>query len=163
MGLDDEDRASIRRSGDKAQRWAGKPGRKILLAEFLICMVIVGLGVLGVEQTKASSHAIRRVSALCALFFVLATVASWGDGPRRAANGIGGLVTLTFLVSERQGFTAVGNYFQGAQSSGDKDSSGPDPDAGAEAWSGVQEGLVQLGGISPTPSGEQPPLIGVVG
>ena len=133
MGLDDRDRKNIGSAGGKAQRWAGKPGRRVLLAEFLICMVIVGLGVLGVEQDKAASHAIRRVSALCALFFILATAASWGDGPRRAANGLGGLVTLTFLVSERQGFRAVGNYFTTAATAGDKAVAGVAGNPGGDA------------------------------
>jgi hypothetical protein len=116
----------------KAARWASKPKRQVLLAEFLICMVIVGLGVLGVEPDKASSHLVRRVSALCALFFILAVAASWGDGPRRAANGLGALVTLTFLMTERKGFTALANFFTSAQGNGDKSAVGTQPNEDTE-------------------------------
>jgi hypothetical protein len=121
----------------------------VLLAEFLVCMVIVGLGVTGVDPSEASSHAIRRVSALCALFFILATVSAWGDGPRRAANGLGGLVTLTFLVAERQGFTSLAAFFKAAQATGDKAS-------GGVTGTGATE-------TAPTPSGTTSLPIGDLG
>lgn len=136
-----------KKAQDKGQRWARRPGRKVLVAEFIVCLVIVGLGALGVEPTKASTHLVRRTSALMALFFILASVAAWGDGPRKAANGIGGLVTLTFLMTERQGFTALADYFTNAGSKSTADEGTlPTPTGGSNPV-----------GTSGNPLGEEPP------
>ena len=103
-------------------------------------MAVVGLSAVGVEdKSTAPSHMARRASALCALFFILAIVAEGSPGRRKAANGLGLLVTLGYLITEKDAFTALGTYFAGAKASGDKSSSG---------------------GILPTPTGQAPPTLG---
>ena len=88
-------------------------------------MAVVGLSAVGVEdKSTAPSHMARRASALCALFFILAIVAEGSPGRRKAANGLGLLVTLGYLITEKDAFTALGTYFAGAKATGDKSSSG---------------------------------------
>lgn len=84
-------------------------------------MAIVGLSAVGVEdKSTAPSHMARRASALCALFFILAIVAQGSPGRRKAANGLGLLVTIGYAATEKDAFTALGTFFAGAKASGDK-------------------------------------------
>jgi hypothetical protein len=88
-------------------------------------MAVVGLSAVGVEDKSAApSHMARRASALCVLFFILAIVADGSPGRRKAANGLGLLVTVGYLATERNAFTALGTYFAGAKTGGDKSSAG---------------------------------------
>jgi hypothetical protein len=117
----------------KLSRWAKRTGRRTLLAEFLVCMAIAGLSMLGVgDRATAASHMARRASAICLLFAVLALVAGSGAsaGRRKAANGLGLLVTLGYLASEKDAITAVGTYFANAKG-GDKSSAGGEAAGGA--------------------------------
>jgi hypothetical protein len=105
----------------KVSKWAKRTGRRTLLAEFLVCMAVVGLSAVGVEDpTKAPSHMARKASALCLLFFALSLLAGSGasSGRRKAANGLGLLVMLGYLATERNVFTALGNYFAGTADKG---------------------------------------------
>jgi hypothetical protein len=63
----------------------------------------------------------RRASGLAILFFILAVLAGFGDSQRKVANALGLLVTVGYVTTERQSFTALGNYFAGTT---DKSSTG---------------------------------------
>jgi len=84
----------------------------------------------------------RRASGLALLFFILAVFAGFGDGQRKVANALGLLVTVGYVTTERNAFTAVGNYFAGSS------------DKGSSSGSGT----VQPFPFQPTPSGSQPVL-----
>jgi hypothetical protein len=105
-------------------------------------VAVVGLSAVGVDdKSRAPSHMARRASALCAVFFLLALLAGSGSPARRkAANGLGALITLGYLATEHKAFTALGNYFAHAKVTGDK----------------------PKGGVFPSPSGKPPPVLGEV-
>lgn len=76
-------------------------GNRALLAEFTVCMVILGLGTVIAPQGSDNGvpRLISRGSGLCLLFFVLALVSGTGPGPKRVAGGIGALVTASYLLA----------------------------------------------------------------
>lgn len=76
-------------------------GNKALLAEFTLCLVILGLGTVIAPQGSNDGvpRLISRGSALCLLFFILALVSGTGPGPKRIAGGIGALVTTSYLLT----------------------------------------------------------------
>jgi hypothetical protein len=76
-------------------------GNKMLLAEFVLCFVILSLGTIVAPQGSKDGvpRLISRGSGLCLLFFVLALVAGVGPGSKRVAGSIGGLVTLSYLLT----------------------------------------------------------------
>lgn len=76
-------------------------GNKLLLAEFTVCFVILGLGTV-VAPTGSKDgvpRLISRGSGLCLLFFILSIAAGTGESARRLAGGIGGLITLAYLLT----------------------------------------------------------------
>lgn len=88
----------------------------------------MGLSALGLDdKSTAGSHMAKRASGLCVLFFILAVLAGMGDGPRRAANWLGLLVTVGYVTTERKAFTALGNYFA-TQTTSSSQASTPPPD-----------------------------------
>lgn len=100
----------------------GKPvsaGNRILLAEFLACFVVLGLGTIVAPQGSKDGvpRLMSRGSGLCLLFFVLALVAGAGSGARRVANGLGGLVTVAYLVTSSDAhniFSWIGAFYSTA-------------------------------------------------
>jgi hypothetical protein len=82
--------------------------RSALLAEFVLCAVIVGLSpATDRHHDDTAADWMARASAVCGLFFLLSVLSSAGGRSARIAAGFGGLVTLTLLVSERDVFTAL--------------------------------------------------------
>jgi hypothetical protein len=79
---------------------SGNP-RRLLLLEFAICFVILGAGT--VVAPSGSQDGVPRMavkgSGLAALFLILSLVASGGQTAAKAAAGLGGLVTLAYVVT----------------------------------------------------------------
>jgi hypothetical protein len=75
-------------------------GSKLLLAEFLVCFVILGAGTV-IAPTGSKDGVPRlmtRGTGLCILFFILALAAGGGDKARKSSEALGGLVTVSYLV-----------------------------------------------------------------
>jgi hypothetical protein len=85
-------------------------GNRVLLAEFTACFVVLGLGtVLAPSGTKDGvPRLMSRGSGLCLLFFILALVSGAGPGARKAANALGGLVTVAYLVTSSDAHNVFG-------------------------------------------------------
>jgi hypothetical protein len=87
--------------GRKAGRWAWAGNRRVLTAEFVLCMVVLALGSVvspqGVE--KGSSRFLVKGTALSAVFFLLALVASGGRGARQSATALGTLITAAYVLT----------------------------------------------------------------
>jgi hypothetical protein len=86
--------------------------RRILVAEFLVCMVIAALSPLTdrKKDEPATAH-MKRLTAIMGLFFVLGLVSAGGRGAAKLAAGFGGLVTVTLAISDRDLFMKIGSIF----------------------------------------------------
>jgi hypothetical protein len=94
------------------------------VAEFAISIVIVALAPMSADRrNEPAARMMRQATAVIGLYFLLGLLASAGRGPAKAAVGLGGLVTLTLAVTERNVFLTI------AQALGSKSGtpSGPGP------------------------------------
>lgn len=97
----------------KAMRVAGQPWRKLLVAEFAVCIVIAALGPMtGKHADEHPSRWMKQMAAIMGLFFVLGLIASASRGAARFSVGVGGLVALGLAITEREVFTTVTKIFQ---------------------------------------------------
>lgn len=80
--------------------------RRVLLAEFAACMVILAFSPLTGSMPSAGAF-MKRASATMGLFFLLGLLATAGRGASRAAAAFGGLITLVLLISDRSIFVAL--------------------------------------------------------
>lgn len=90
-------------TGDDVRTYSAS--NKALVAEFVVCMAVLILTPLvnkGADVTV--SKFMKKASATAGVFVVLGFVSAIGDTPRKAAQGIGFLVTLTVLINERSVF-----------------------------------------------------------
>lgn len=73
---------------------------RLLLVEFLVCMVILGAGTIVAPQGSKDGvpRLMTRGTGLSLLFFVLALTAGGGPKVKKAAEALGGLVTVSYLV-----------------------------------------------------------------
>lgn len=99
--------------------------RRLLVAEFVVCMVVLAFYPLTGKSSTASAF-MKRGSAIMGLFFVLGLVATAGRTASRAAAGFGGLVTLVLLISDRSIFTALAARFAPGVGEEDSDLGGLD-------------------------------------
>jgi len=99
--------------------------RRLLVAEFVLCMVVLAFSPL-TGKVPAASKFMKRGSAIMALFFLLGLISSAGRQASRAAAGFGGLVTLVLLISDRSIFTVLTAKFQPGVGETDSDLGGLD-------------------------------------
>jgi hypothetical protein len=79
--------------------------RGALATEWLICILLIGLGFFFADDPKVEgTQVVLRFTGTCGVFLVLSLVAAGGPGARKAATGLGALVTLTFLYRDRDFF-----------------------------------------------------------
>jgi hypothetical protein len=76
------------------------PGENVLMAEYMLCMIILGAGTL--VAPSGSKDGVPRLmikaSALSILFVVLALVSAGGPRLAKVAGAAGGLITLAYVV-----------------------------------------------------------------
>lgn len=111
-----------------AQRGDGAGARRALIAEFLVCIVILALSPLSrpVGEVKAADW-MKRGSAMCGVFILLGMVSSIGPRTARAATALGGLIALALLLDQREVFGVIADRMR--QVEGDQgDDQGDDPD-----------------------------------
>lgn len=106
--------------------------RRVLIAEFALCMVILAFSPMTGKAPTASAF-MKRASAIMGLFFLLGLVSTGGRGASRAAAGFGGLVTLVLLISDRSIFTVLTKKFQPGVGETDSDLGGLDAQDQADA------------------------------
>lgn len=140
-------------SGHRAKKAAKRakiaalgPGRQLLVAEFIVCIVILAMSPLtDKHKTEGPGAFMRRGSAVCFLFFILALVSAGGRGATKIAAGFGLLVTMTLLVSSRDVFAVLAKQFNA------KDDSGPagptDDNAAKDAGETVGDAAGEVGAI----------------
>lgn len=95
------------------------PGRQALVAEFIVCMIILALSPLtDRHQSEGPQAFIKRAAATCAVFFILGLFGATGRGPAKIAAMGGGLITLSLMVSDRDVFAALASKIGGSGSAG---------------------------------------------
>lgn len=94
--------------------------RKWLLAEFVVCVLLLVLsGLTGQAskdgtQTDTGSRLAVKGSALAGVFIVLGLVSAGGKGAEKAAGALGVLITLAYMFQEKDTFTSVSDWAKGA-------------------------------------------------
>jgi hypothetical protein len=73
-------------------------GRKALVGEFLICLVVTLVG--GLSGGGQPGPWMKKAAAIGATYAILSFVSSIGETPRRFANGIGLLVMLAVVIAD---------------------------------------------------------------
>lgn len=112
----------------------GGNGRRVLVAEFLVCITILALSPLGTKHSGDSPVAwMKRGAAICALFFILALVSSGGPKAAKVSAGFGGIVTLALLLSSKDLFSTLAARFSGGPGTAGVDDSGVAGDVGTAA------------------------------
>lgn len=89
-----------------------KDASKLVLAEFVICMVILVLSPLTSKGQKdidkgGAIDMTLKASALAFVFFILALVSAGGRSASRIAAGFGGIITLGYVVSQGDVFGQI--------------------------------------------------------
>lgn len=99
--------------------------KKLVVIEFAVCIVIAALSPL-TDRRKEEPPGVfmKRMTAIMALFFILGLISSAGRGGARFAAGLGGLVAVGLVVSERDLFTKLAGVFA-SDTAGEAPTSGP--------------------------------------
>src|SRR5574342_190987 len=105
--------------------------KKILVAEFTVCMVIIALSPLtDRHKDEPAGKWMRRMTAVMFLFILLGLVSAGGAGAAKLSAAFGGLVTVVLAVSERDlAIRLAGGFAQrgGTQNMGPGPGEEPDP------------------------------------
>jgi len=78
-------------------------GNRALVAEFVICMVVLGLSPVVGENVTVGKF-MKKGSATAAVFVILGFISAVGPTSRKVASGLGLLMTATVLLNERSVF-----------------------------------------------------------
>lgn len=112
--------ATRRKITDAAKRVATpKPGKtyhRMVLAEFIICIVLVLIGAILTPRIKNGVlefvHVLVQSSAVCFVFFVLALLGA-GKSTGKVAAAFGLLITLGVLLNNTGAILEIGKIFAG--------------------------------------------------
>lgn len=114
--LSGNERGSVLRLATKAAPSPGKikekfkpgglGGNRVLVAEFIACMVLVGVQPILGTTTDAAGW-LKKGAAVTGLFLVLSLVASGGPRASKISAAFGGLVTLALLINSRDVLNGV--------------------------------------------------------
>lgn len=103
--------------------------QKILVAEFILCILILGLSPLVQDNEKSPRSWMKSGSAMCGVFIILGMVSAIGPKAGRAAAALGGLVTLVLFVDQRGLFGVIAERLTTAE---EQDAQLNDPTAGGD-------------------------------
>jgi hypothetical protein len=130
----------------KALSGAAGKYRKMMIAEFIVCVMLLGLSPLAKGSGEMGpTRFMKRGSATCAFFIILGLISSAGRGAARAAAMFGALVTLVLLVDQREAFGKLATTLAVSKDDDAKDAAdqaaaqGPDDSTSAGDNPGVGE------------------------
>lgn len=97
--------ATVQSSARGPQASFIKSYRRILIAELMLCIIIILLMPKAAEKTGKKvptlDDILHRLVSISIVFFILGLVTAIGTKFARVASGIGGLVTLTLLIGKQ--------------------------------------------------------------
>lgn len=146
---------SAKKAWRKANAGSGFNGKKLLITEFMICIVILALSPLTDKHKEEGPGAfMKRGSAVCALFLILSLIASASNGAAKVASAFGGIVCVSLLVSNRDIFVVLAEKFN-AKDDKTVDQGDDGPSAGSIV--GSVGGASVLGNAGLEPAAYTPP------
>lgn len=96
------------KSTSKALSGSSGKYRRMLIAEFIVCVIMLGLAPLAKPAGELGPvRFMKRGSATCALFIILGLISSGGRGAARSASAFGALIVVVLLVDQREAFGAL--------------------------------------------------------
>lgn len=109
----------------RAVAWAWSGDKKLLTAEFILVIAILGLGTLTTPGNVKDElpKTMVKFAALMGLFFILAIMTGAGKGSAKVATALATLITVGYVFTSpeaRQIVAWVGAYFKPPQSGGGK-------------------------------------------
>jgi hypothetical protein len=138
-----------RRAAPLSRKIASLP-RKALLAELVVCLVVVWGGALVAPKgsNNGATRAVVKSSGLAAVFLVLALVGSAGKGAQKAAAAFGALVTIAYVVASEDA-VALATWAAGFFSREGSGSSTIGGDVGGGLGGTLGGGVLAGAGITP--------------
>ena len=135
------DRGTKKSSGKGKKALSGSAGkwRKVLIAEFIVCTVLLGLSPLARDDVSPMRF-MKRGSATAAFFVVLGIISAFGRGAGRAAAAFGGLATVALLVDQREAFGKLATILtdtSGEDADKEQSSLAPDDSTSTDEGPGV--------------------------
>lgn len=111
--------ARARRAEKVAARGDGLTVRRVLVAEFVVCIIILALSPVAAPEGSEPKPGdwMKKGSAMCGLFLLLGLLSSAGRGAGKVASAFGGLVVLVLLIDQRSLFTVLARKFTSPSSS----------------------------------------------
>lgn len=100
----------VKKSAVKSGRKA-VGGQKLLIMEFVVCMVVVGMHPIAAPE-EGPGPFMKRGTAISLLFFILGLVGAVGPRASKVASGIGALVTVGLLIDQRSVFGLMVEKFK---------------------------------------------------
>lgn len=106
--------------GKRAVSWAWSGSKKLLMAEFILCVVVLALGSLTSDPEDGKDQAARamvKASAFALIFFLLAILSAGGKGAAKSATAVGTLITVSYTLTSADVHavvTWIGKFFKGA-------------------------------------------------
>jgi hypothetical protein len=133
-------------SGSKLLKGDAGRWRRMMIAEFIICVILLGLSPLakGVDE-MGPVRFMKRGSATCAFFVILGLISSAGKGAAKATAMFGALVTLVLLVDQREAFGKLAKTLNASKDDDAKNAAddaaaqGPDDSVALDGQPGVAE------------------------
>lgn len=134
---------------------AGHSGMKMLMAEFLICIVVLGLSPLGSAPSADSQDGtatdtsgalagagsfMLKGTATFGVFLVLGMAAAIGPNIAKYAAGVGGLMTLAVLFNAANSFSGIVDGIKSAKAPSTEPTPAPAPAPNAyspDKWTGA--------------------------
>lgn len=100
----------------RAVAWAWSGSRKLLVAEFILVIFIVGVGTLTTTGSVKDElpKAMIKASALAAIFFIAAIIAGSGNKSAKVVTALTTLITAAYVFTSPEAHSAVsfiGAYF----------------------------------------------------
>jgi len=131
--------------GGKAFKGDTGKYRKMMIAEFIVCLLLLGLSPLAKGSGEMGPvRFMKRGTATCAFFIILGLLSSAGKGAAKAASMFGALVTLVLLVDQREAFGKLATILDAPDDEASTTAKGPDDSTDTVAPpSGPGAGVIQ--------------------
>lgn len=101
----------------RMRRAMRSPARKILVAEYIVCMIILAFSPLTDKHgTDGAVKWMKRGTAMSVVFLLLGIVSSGGPRAEKVSAAFGGLLTLALVMNDRDVFATMATRLTGSAS-----------------------------------------------
>lgn len=106
---------SRKKEAAKLKRAMRSPARKVLVAEYILCMIILAFSPLTDKHgTDGAVKWMKRGTAMSVLFLLLGIISSGGPRAEKVAAAAGGLVTVALAMNDRDIFATMATRLSGS-------------------------------------------------